>query len=187
MAEPKRLDQAYMKCALAMSELSHARRKKVGAILVSKNGHIIAEGYNGTPSGFDNTCEYFLSDCRHIWIEEEITNYLCCTKCGNKIDKRLMMQNSLPISSKLLVTKPEVLHAESNAISKVARSTNSSEGATLYITLSPCLECSKLIIQSGIKRVVFFETYKTDEGIEKLDGVVLLEKANIRVERIENV
>jgi dCMP deaminase len=126
-----------MRCALAMSELSHAQRRKVGAILVSPQGGIIAEGFNGTPSGFDNNCE------------------------SN------------------LITKPEVLHAESNAITKVAKSTNSSAGATLYCTLSCCFECAKLIIQAGIVRFVYLEDYRCVNGLD------LLRKAGIRVDKIE--
>lgn len=140
MASQEKLDHAYMECAVAMSKLSYAERKKVGAILVSSCGGIIAEGVNGTPSGFDNCCE-------------------------NIVDQKL-------------VTVPECLHAESNAITKVARSTNSSEGATLYVTLSPCFECAKLIIQSGIKRVVYKEEYRLTEGLS------LLTKANILVDKL---
>ena len=109
-------------------QLSYCHRKKVGAIIV-KDRMIISDGYNGTPTGFENTCE-----------DEE--GY----------------------------TKWYVLHAEANAISKVASSTQSCEGATLYITLSPCRECSKLIHQSGIKRVVYQKVYKDDTGLQFLDG-----------------
>lgn len=109
------------------AENSYCERRKVGAIIV-KNSMIISDGYNGTPSGFENICE---------------------DSAG--------------------VTKPYVLHAEANAITKVARSNNSSDGATLYVTASPCLECAKLIIQSGIKRVVFNELYRICDGIELLD------------------
>lgn len=126
-------DTAYLKIAHNVSELSYCVRKKVGAIIV-KDDNIIAIGYNGTPSGFENICE---------------------------IDN---------------VTKPEVLHAESNAIAKCARSVNSSEGATMYITWSPCFSCAKLIIQAGIKRVVFSEYYSNDDGLR------LLEQASIKVE-----
>lgn len=141
MVNQKKLDEAYMGCARAIGAMSHAERKKVGAILVSSAGHgIIAEGYNGTPRGFDNVCEYEKSEG--------------------------------------LVTKPEVLHAESNAIAKVARSTNSSSGSTLYVTLSPCFECSKLIIQAGIKRIVYEEEYRL------LDGIDLLRKAGVEVDKL---
>ena len=124
------------------SELSKAKRKKVGCIIV-KDGAIISDGYNGTPSGFNNDCEF-----------EDPFN-------------------------KKLVTKPEVLHAESNAITKLAKSTQSSNGATVYITISPCVECAKLIVQSGIKRVVFKKIYKNDEGVK------ILNRAGIKVKCIK--
>lgn len=142
MVDQKTLDRAYMNCAVAISQLSYANRRKVGAILVSANGGIIAEGFNGTPSGFENVCE----------------------------------ENG--------ITKPEVLHAETNAIAKVARGTNSSVDATLYCTLMPCFECAKLIIQAGIKRVVYMEEYpyKGYVGPYKSNGFDLLTKAGIHVE-----
>ena len=112
MAAKDRLDQTYMRMAEELAKLSYAQRKKVGCLVV-KDTQIISEGYNGTPKGFDNSCEYV-----------------------NYVDE--------------MYTKEEVLHAESNAITKLARSTNSSDGATLYCTLAPCFQCAKLIIQSGI-------------------------------------
>lgn len=120
------LDSRYLRMAQIWAENSYCRRRKVGAIIV-KDQMIISDGYNGTPSGFENVCE---DD-----------------------------NNS---------TKPYVLHAEANAITKVARSNNSSDGATLYVTASPCVECSKLIIQSGIKRVVYNEEYRLTDGIKLL-------------------
>jgi len=119
-------DKAYLRIAKEWSTLSHCQRKKVGAIIV-KDRTIISDGYNGTPSGFENSCEN----------EEGYTKWY-------------------------------VLHAEANAILKVARSTQSCEGATLYITLSPCKECSKLIHQSGIKKVVYHIEYKDTSGIDFL-------------------
>ena len=129
----KRYDKAYMKMAQTWGELSHCERKKVGALIV-KDRMIISDGYNGTPSGFENECE------------DE--NYY---------------------------TKWYVLHAEANAILKVAASAQSCEGATLYITLSPCRECSKLIHQAGIKRVVYSVEYKDRSGLDFLEkaGVIL--------------
>ena len=129
----KRYDLAYLKMARTWGELSHCHRKKVGALIV-KDRMIISDGYNGTPSGFENSCE-----------DEE--NY----------------------------TKWYVLHAEANAILKVAASTQSCVGATLYLTLSPCRECSKLIHQAGIKRVVYSKKYKDDSGLIflKKAGVIL--------------
>ena len=125
------LDERYLRMARIWSENSYCNRRKVGALIV-KNHTIISDGYNGTPSGFENVCE-------------DDNN----------------------------VTKPYVLHAEANAITKLARSSNNSDGATLYITDSPCLECAKLIIQAGIKRVVFAKKYRLDDGIK------LLNRANI--------
>jgi len=131
------LDQRYLKMADIWAQNSYCKRRKVGALLV-KDKMIISDGYNGTPSGFENVCE----------------------DGNNK-------------------TKPYVLHAEANAITKVAKSNNSSDGATLYVTSSPCLECSKLIIQAGIKRVVFTENYRLEDGIN------LLKRAGINVEQVE--
>ena len=125
------LDNRYLRMAEIWAENSYCKRRQVGAILV-KDKMIISDGYNGTPSGFENVCE----DANGI-------------------------------------TFPYVLHAEANAITKVARSNNSSEGATLYVTTSPCIECSKLIIQSGIRRIVFRELYRITDGIKLLeqDGI----------------
>lgn len=133
----RQLDLRYLRMAKIWAENSYCKRRQVGAIVV-KRQMIISDGYNGTPSGFENICE----------------------------------END--------VTKPYVLHAEANAITKLARSHNSSEGATLYVTASPCLECSKLIIQSGIKRVIYGEQYRLQDGIE------LLKRAGIEVIHIEN-
>ena len=131
------LDQRYLAMARIWSQNSYCNRRQVGAIIV-KNKMIISDGYNGTPSGFENECE----------------------DCQNK-------------------TKPYVLHAEANAITKVARSNNSSDGATLYVTASPCIECAKLIIQAGMRRVVFSEKYHQEDGIQ------LLKRANIDVVHIK--
>ena len=122
----KRYDKAYLRMAEEWSKLSHCQRKQVGALIV-KNGIIIADGYNGTPSGFDNCCEDKNGDTH--WY---------------------------------------VLHAEANAILKLARSNNSGNGSTLYITLSPCKDCSKLILQAGIQRVVFLRGYKDQSGVDFL-------------------
>lgn len=131
------LDQRYLKMADIWAQNSYCKRRKVGALLV-KDKMIISDGYNGTPSGFENDCED---------------------------------ENNQ--------TKSYVLHAEANAITKVAKSGNNSLGATLYVTSSPCLECSKLIIQAGVKRVVFTENYRLEDGIN------LLKRANIDVEQVE--
>ena len=132
-----KLDERYLKMAAIWAENSYCKRRQVGALLI-KNKMIISDGYNGTPSGFENVCE-----------DED-----------NK-------------------TKPYVLHAEANAITKIAKSHNSSDGATLYVTSSPCIECAKLIIQAGIRRVVFSENYHLNDGIE------LLERAKIEVVHIK--
>jgi dCMP deaminase len=120
------LDKRYLRMAAIWAENSYCQRRKVGAIIV-KDQMIISDGYNGTPSGFENVCE---------------------DESGQ--------------------TKPYVLHAEANAITKVARSNNSSDGSTLYVTASPCVECAKLIIQAGIRRVVFNELYRITDGIDLL-------------------
>lgn len=140
MKEKKsKYDKAYLRIAKEWGQLSYCKRKQVGAIIV-KDRMIISDGYNGTPSGFENCCE----------DENNLTHWY-------------------------------VLHAEANAISKVARSTQSCEGATLYITLSPCKDCSKLIHQSGIKRVVYHEEYKDCSGVD------FLRKAGVEVELIEDL
>lgn len=138
MSETKQLkyDKAYLRIAREWGKLSHCKRKKVGALIV-KDRMIISDGYNGTPTGFENYCE-----------DEE--GY----------------------------TKWYVLHAEANAILKVAASTQSCQGATLYITMSPCKECSKLIHQAGITRLVYNINYKDDSGLE------FLKKAGIKLEQI---
>ena len=132
-AKQDRYDRAYMKMALEWAKLSHCTRKKVGALIV-KEGMIISDGYNGTPTGFPNDCED--ASGLTLWY---------------------------------------VLHAEANAIMKVARSTNNAGGATLYLTHSPCKECSKLILQAGIKRLVFLDPYKDPSGLDLLrNGGVLV-------------
>ena len=131
------VDLRYMKMAYIWSENSYCQRRRVGALLV-KDQMIISDGYNGTPSGFENICE-----------DENGRTY------------------------------PYVLHAEANAISKVAKSNNSSLDSTLYVTSSPCIECAKLIIQAGIKRVVYAEKYRLEDGLD------LLMKAGIEVEFID--
>ena len=132
LSKQKKLDLRYLRMARIWAENSYCKRRQVGALVV-KDKMIISDGYNGTPSGFENICE----------------------------------ENN--------VTKPYVLHAEANAITKLARSSNNSEGSTLYVTASPCIECAKLIIQAGIKRVVFAEKYRLEDGLN------LLRRANIEL------
>lgn len=127
------IDEMYLKMAAVISERSYCNRKQVGCVIV-KDNMIVSDGYNGTPTGFENVCEDENGD-----------------------------------------THKYVLHAEANALTKLAKSTNSSKDATLYVTMSPCYECSKLIIQTGIKRVVFNELYRIDDGLK------LLKKAGIEV------
>jgi len=134
-----RYDKAYLRLATSWAMLSYCQRKKVGAIIV-KDSVIISDGYNGTPAGFDNSCENDIGETH--WY---------------------------------------VLHAEANAILKVAKSTNNCHGATLYLTHSPCKDCSKLVLQAGIKRVVFIESYKD------LSGILFLENAGIEVTQIKNI
>lgn len=133
----EKFDHSYLKMAAIWAQNSYCKRRQVGALIV-KDRMIISDGYNGTPSGFENICED---------------------------------ENG--------VTKPYVLHAEANAITKVAKSGNSSAGATLYVTAAPCIECAKLIIQAGIRRVVYRDEYRLTDGID------LLERAGIAVEKID--
>ena len=136
-----------MQTAQTFAELSHARRLKVGAIVV-KDDRIISIGYNGTPAGWTNNCEDEIFET----TTEEINNTTVTT------------------TRKILKTKPEVLHAESNAIAKLARSIESGLGAAIFITHSPCLECAKLIYQSGIRQVYYQEKYRDDLGLEFLQA-----------------
>lgn len=133
----EKFDQSYLDMAAIWARNSYCKRRQVGALIV-KDRMIISDGYNGTPSGFENVCE---------------------DESG--------------------ATKPYVLHAEANAISKVAKSGNSSDGATLYVTASPCLECAKLIIQAGVRRVVYRDEYRLTDGVD------LLRRAGIEVEKVD--
>lgn len=137
-----RYDKAYLRMARSWAKLSHCKRKQVGALIV-KDDMIISDGYNGTPSGFDNCCE---------------------DDAGN--------------------THWYVLHAEANAILKVAKSTNNAKGATLYLTLSPCKDCSKLILQAGIVRLVYINGYKDNSGIQflKAAGLDVTQISDIEIE-----
>lgn len=156
----RNFDEMFMEMADTVSKMSRAERAKVGALLV-KDNNVLSIGFNGTPSGFDNRCEEieYVID-QEAYSSEEMTRLgFTKTKAGWRRTR----------------TKKEVLHAESNAISKIARSTQSSEDATLYVTMSPCFECSKLIIQSGIKRVVYSQQYRDTTPI------TFLQKANIEV------
>ena len=135
--DEKKFDHSYIEMASIWAKNSYCKRRQVGALIV-KERMIISDGYNGTPSGFENICE---------------------DETG--------------------ATKPYVLHAEANAISKIAKSGNSSEGSTMYVTASPCLECAKLIIQAGIKRVVYKDEYRLTDGID------LLKRAGIEIVKLD--
>ena len=142
------LDITYLKMADEWAQLSKAVRRKVGCLIV-RDGQIISDGYNGTPAGFDNTCEF--------------VNEKFLARAENKLQ-----------------TKPEVLHAESNALMKLAKSTNSSKDSTIYLTMSPCFDCAKLIIQAGVLRVVYSDTYRNTEGIDFLrSNNIIAERVNI--------
>jgi dCMP deaminase len=144
----EKMIQAYMKTAETFSELSHARRLHVGAIVV-KDDRVISIGYNGMPAGWDNDCEYVY------------------TNPQTKIDE--------------LVTRKEVLHAETNAIAKLAKSNESGMGATMFITHAPCLDCAKLIYQSGISSVLYRNAYRDTSGVE------FLKKSGVTVEIVDIV
>jgi dCMP deaminase len=168
--------KTFMEIAYTVSKESKAVRRKVGALIV-KDNNVIAVGYNGTPSGFDNNCEYkkiTKADFHSASVDLSEVQ-------ARDID---LKTEAIPVTAQYknveyeLVTKPEVLHAESNAIAKCARSVNSSEGADIYTTTSPCMECSKLIIQAGIKRVFYLDKYKDESGL------LILQQAGIEVEQI---
>lgn len=158
----------YAKIAQVCAENSKATKLKVGAIIV-KDKQIISDGFNGTPSGFDNTCEANICNGS--------SNELCYHEAHLCIPGS--MCNHIQCSRKILKTKPEVLHAESNAILKCAKFGRSTDGADIYITHAPCIECAKLIIQAGIKNVYYINNYRSGDGIK------LLEHADIYVERIK--
>lgn len=152
-----KFDTAHMDVARVYSRLSSARRMQVGAIIV-KDEKIISIGYNGMPSGWDNNCEYKVPlPQKEIYADSGVVDM---------------------VFRYTLKTKPEVLHAETNALAKVAKSTESSEGATLYTTCAPCIDCAKLIYQSGITRVVYSERYKDERGLS------FLEKCNIELDNL---
>lgn len=189
----RNFDGSYLEMAEVWAKNSRAIKAKVGALIV-KDNMIISDGFNGTPAGFENECEYVVGcknpsmegvtewkpgiTCRQIGKDNDTgIPYLKCTVCD---------KDNIKCKFAILKTKPYVLHAEANAITKLAKSNNSScsalpnnqtEGSTLYITMSPCLDCAKLIIQSGIKRVV----YKNEYWNDKKSGIDLLRKAGIEV------
>jgi dCMP deaminase len=154
---PNKIDMAHMNAAEGYAKLSYAKRLKVGAI-ITKDDRVISIGYNGTPAGWDNDCEEVIRETFTYVIDKGGEEYE-----GANVG---------------LKTKPEVIHAESNAIGKLARSSESGDGATMYITHAPCFDCAKLIHVAGIKKVFYREAYRSTEGIE------FLNKSNIEVEKI---
>jgi len=165
---------AYMKVAETFAGLSTARRLHVGAIVV-KDDRIISIGYNGMPSGWDNNCEdkEYMDQTAGGWLStEEIEEQWPWS------EQQLPKTEDLPWLRYKLTTKPEVLHAETNAIAKLAKSTESGMGATMFITHAPCLDCAKLIYQSGINHVLYRNSYRSDDGIK------FLEKAKVKVEKM---
>ena len=159
--------KAHMQAASVYAQLSTAQRLQVGCVIV-KDNTIIGIGYNGMPSGWNNNCEEV-----HFVLKDE------CYQSD-----QFMLHNGYRETAHgwmKLKSKPEVLHAETNAIAKVSRSTNSSEGASMFITHAPCLDCAKIIYQAGIKEVYYQNTYRTEAGIE------FLKKCNINVQQVEGV
>ena len=175
----EKLKRAYMKTAETFAELSHARRLHVGAIIV-KDDRIISIGYNGMPAGWDNNCEdkdYMSSDAGgwlnpdeiyEQWPFEEIVHEQQSDDTVWTHPRRYRLK-----------TKPEVLHAETNAIAKLAKSTESGDGAVLFVTHMPCMDCAKLIFQSGISSVFYRDSYRSDEGVQ------FLKHSGVNVEQIK--
>lgn len=170
----KKFKESFMQTAEIFAELSSARRLHVGAIIV-KDDRIISIGYNGMPSGWDNDCEY------RVWMSGDAGGWLDV----EQIEKQWPYEEYSDVDPSALIgrynwkSKPEVLHAETNAIAKLAKSTESGANATMFITHSPCLDCAKLIYQSGINRVIYRNDYRSDSGID------FLKKSGVTVEKLE--
>jgi dCMP deaminase len=169
----EKFKRAYMQTAQTFAKLSSAQRLQVGAIVV-KDDRIISIGYNGMPAGWDNNCEYkeYMSIDAGGWLDP------------NEIVQRwpfesTVEQDGTNIGRYRLKTKPETLHAETNAIAKLAKSTESGADATMFVTHSPCLECAKLIYQSGITSVVYGDNYRSTDGID------FLTKSGLAVEQLQ--
>ena len=170
----EKFKQVYMKTAEIFAELSHARRLHVGAIVV-KDDRIISIGYNGMPAGWDNNCEdrEYMSRDAGGWLNpDEIYERWPFEEEDINPDLGYARRYALK-------TRPEVLHAETNAISKLAKSTESGNGAAMFITHSPCLDCAKLIYQSGINSVFYRNSYRSNDGIE------FLKKSGVTVEKLD--
>lgn len=162
----KRYNDFYMDVAKRVSEMSYAKRLKVGSVLV-KDGNIISFGWNGTPSGWDNECENI------DYVDENGQDY------DEMISKGYTFGAVSDVAGYVRrVTKPEVLHAEQNLLMKIAKSTNSTEDADMFITHAPCLECAKLIYQSGIRKVFYRDTYRSEEGLN------FLQQCKVEVNRV---
>jgi dCMP deaminase len=174
-----KLKKAYMQAAETFAELSHAKRLHVGAIVV-KDDRIISIGYNGMPAGWDNNCEdkdYMSRDAGGWLNPDEIEErWPFEEECKGQEEP---LENSYT-RRYALKTKPEVLHAETNAIAKLAKSTESGDGAVLFVTHSPCLDCAKLIFQSGIRSVFYRNSYRST------DGITFLERSGIIVEQLKD-
>ena len=155
-------DETMMKTALIWAEQSYCKRAKVGSV-IAKDGRILSNGYNGTIVGSSNECEYSCDGCNGKGFNEEFDNEYPCKKCQGKG----------------IISNPNVVHAEANAILFAAKNGLSTEDCTIYVTLSPCIECSKMIVQSGIKRVIFGKHYREDAGVK------FLENSGITVEFLE--
>lgn len=162
----EKFKRAYMQVAKIFGDLSHARRLHVGAIII-KDDRIISIGYNGMPAGWDNNCEdrEYMSPDAGGWLDPA------------EIEQQWPLEDA--DGRYRLKTKPEVLHAESNAIAKLAKSNDSGDGADIFITHAPCMDCAKLIYQSGIRRVYFNQNYRDDSGIK------FLKASGVQVEQCE--
>ena len=181
-------DITYMKMAKDLSELSYGIRNKVGAIIVNNGGQIIGQGYNGTPTGFSNICEYYTDEQgnrihskEYYKLGERYNQYYDEDDEFHDISKEVKAGNIKAI----MHTKHEVLHAETNAISKCAKFHSSTENSTIYVTLSPCFDCAKFIIQAGIKRVVYEDIYRDTDGLDLLTKVgIVCDKIDIDKKKI---
>jgi dCMP deaminase len=170
--KPKFIDY-YMDVAERTSKLSSAIRRQVGAVIVKEN-RILSYGYNGMPTGWSNECEFkeYMSGDAGGWLNpDEIYERWPFEEYNSELESNRRYR---------LVTKDEVLHAESNAIAKVSGSTESSEGATLFVTTAPCIHCAKMIFQSGIKNVFYRDTYRDDAGLD------FLQKSDVNVHKYSN-
>lgn len=156
----KQYDIAYMKMAMSFGDLSYAIRRKVGAVIVSKDDQVISQGFNGTPHGFCNICEEVFNPATNTTVNFDNEPNLFKAAVDS-------INNGNP-NNLSLITKRLVFHAEANAITKCAKFHESTVGSTLYVTLSPCIDCAKQIVQTEIKRVVYKELYRNTEGVDFL-------------------